>query len=163
MSGSREQVLHYSGPLLHKKTQLVAQPAATSGLCPASEDTRGHGPPAPAHLLSHWSKSGPGGPDSSVPAGVPEHFRCSRWSHTAHSGPQHCIHAQNQEESASGAPSWGGGACWNFCLHQQWHGGPSRCQHSPWGQEEGKSTCAVRWWAGAVVSRGRQRLESSYK
>ena len=34
----------------------------------------------------------------------------------AHSGPQHCIRAQNQEESASRAPSWGGGACWNFCV-----------------------------------------------
>ena len=84
MSGSREQVLHYSGPLLHKKTQLVAQPAATSGLCPASEDKRGHGPPAPAHLLSHWSKSGPEGPDSSVPAGVLRAFQTFPGEATGH-------------------------------------------------------------------------------
>ena len=95
MSGSREHVLHYSGPLLHKETQLVAQPAATSGLCPASEDKRGHGPPAPAHLLSHWSKSGPGGPDSSVPAGVPRAFQTFQvkphgtlWTTALHSCPE---------------------------------------------------------------------------
>lgn len=95
MSGSREHVLYYSGPLLHKETQLVAQPVATSGLCSASEDKRGHRPPAPTYLLSHWSKSGPGGPDSSVPAGVPRAFQTFQvkphgtlWTTALHSCPE---------------------------------------------------------------------------
>lgn len=84
--------------------------------CVQHQKTRGAtGPPAPAHLLSHWSKSGPGGPDSSVPAGVPAAFQTFQVKPHGTLGPQHCIRAQNQEESASGTPSWG----WrllNFCV-----------------------------------------------
>ena len=115
MSGSREQVLHYSGPLLHKKTQLVAQPAATSGLCPASEDKRGHGPPAPAHLLSHWSKSGPEGPDSSVPAGVLRAFQTFPGEATGHTLDHSTAFVPRSDgRNQPQRIHHGGNACWNF-------------------------------------------------
>ena len=164
MSGSREQVLHYSEAIASQRD--TAGGPASGHLWTVFSIRRQEGPQTPSSHLSPvslvkvwprrtWLLSA-----SWCPPSISDVPGEATWHTLDHSTAFVPRIRRNQPQ---GLHRGGGGACWNFCLHQRWHRGPSRCQHSPWGQEKGKSTCAVRWWAGAVVWRGQQRLEHSYK
>lgn len=164
MSGSREHVLHYSEATASQR-DTAGGPA--SGHLWTVSSIRGQERPqtpssrsSPVSLVKVWPRrtwllSASWCPRAFQTFQVKPHG--TLWTAALHSCPE------SGGISLRGSIVGGWRLLELLCLHQRWHGDPSRCQHSPWGQEEGKSTCAVRWWAGAVVSRGRQRLESSYK